>query len=137
VCTDDDPTSSLWGHLYKNGGAVNKIVPASLQARVVRRDGSPEPIVKAVAIDTDFDSVDWSNGGKVNIAIQGGITQGTPTTTPVPGSRRACAPLVHPPSLKPPDLARACNLPKQKVQGQGTKKFYKGFDLTTNMCSLN
>ncbi|KAJ7790803.1 hypothetical protein B0H14DRAFT_2938094 [Mycena olivaceomarginata] len=95
-----------------NGGAVNKIVrlpeacganafarvskswvpddqsiPASLQARVVRRDGS-QPTVKAVAIDTDFDAVDWSNAGKVNIAIQGGITQGTPTT-PVPASRRA------------------------------------------------
>ncbi|KAJ7354164.1 hypothetical protein DFH08DRAFT_854328 [Mycena albidolilacea] len=112
VCTNDDPTSSLCGHLYQNGGAVNKIVrlpeacganafarvskswvsddqsiPASLQARVVRRDGS-QPTVKAVAIDTDFDAVDWSNAGKVNIAIQGGITQGTPTT-PVPGSRRA------------------------------------------------
>ncbi|KAJ7790812.1 hypothetical protein B0H14DRAFT_2471260 [Mycena olivaceomarginata] len=112
VCTNDNPTSSLCGHLYQNGGAVNKIVrlpeacganafarvskswvpddqsiPASLQARVVRRDGS-QPTVKAVAIDTDFDAVDWSNAGKVNIAIQGGITQGTPTT-PVPASRRA------------------------------------------------
>jgi hypothetical protein len=45
-------------------------IPGSLQARVVRRDGS-QPTVKAVAIDTDFDAVDRSNAGKVNIAIQG------------------------------------------------------------------
>ncbi|KAJ7037892.1 hypothetical protein C8F04DRAFT_952076 [Mycena alexandri] len=97
VCTEDpeDPASNC-GHLYQNIGAVNKLVrlpqdcgasafarisdawvsadqsiPASVQKRIVRRDGTP-PVVKALALDVNFDAVDYSLTGPVNIEIEGG-----------------------------------------------------------------
>ncbi|KAJ7479627.1 hypothetical protein FB451DRAFT_1448692 [Mycena latifolia] len=113
VCMNDsDDPNSLCGHLYQNTGAVNKIVrlpencganafarvskawvpddqsiPASITARLVRRDGKP-PVVKALAIDTDFDQVDWQKNGKVNIAIQAANIPGAATDIEIPGSRR-------------------------------------------------
>ncbi|KAJ7850204.1 hypothetical protein B0H13DRAFT_2401424, partial [Mycena leptocephala] len=114
VCTtgsDSDPTS-LCSHLYQNIGAVNKLVrlpedcgaspfariykswipsdqsmPAHVR-RMLRRDG-PAPVVKALSIDTNFDQVDYSKTGIVNIAIQGANVPGAPTDMEVPtGSRR-------------------------------------------------
>ncbi|KAJ7166831.1 hypothetical protein C8R46DRAFT_1351084 [Mycena filopes] len=96
VCMDDpEDTNSNCGHLYQNTGAVNKLVrlpqncgasafarisdawvpadqsiPASIQARIVRRDGTP-PVVKALALDVNFSAVDYSKTGVVNIAIEG------------------------------------------------------------------
>ncbi|KAJ7845305.1 hypothetical protein B0H13DRAFT_2675978 [Mycena leptocephala] len=112
VCMNDDP-SSLCAHLYKNAGAANKIVrlpencganafarvakswvpddqsiPSSIKARLVRRDGS-SPEVKALAIDTNFDAVDWSKTGKVNFAINAVNVPGAATDIQIPGSRRA------------------------------------------------
>ncbi|KAJ7479731.1 hypothetical protein FB451DRAFT_1086295 [Mycena latifolia] len=114
VCMNDsDDPNSLCAHLYQNTGAVNKIVrlpencganafarvskawvpddqsiPSSINARLVRRDGKP-PVVKALAIDTDFDQVDWQKNGKVNIAIQAANIPGAATDIEIPGSRRA------------------------------------------------
>ncbi|KAJ7068398.1 hypothetical protein C8F01DRAFT_608267 [Mycena amicta] len=93
VCTNPDDLNSQCGHLYQNIGAVNKLVrlpescggsafariakawepadqsiPSQLQSRIVRRDGSA-PVVKALRLDTDFDSVDYSQTGIVNIEI--------------------------------------------------------------------
>ncbi|KAJ7887183.1 hypothetical protein B0H13DRAFT_1627550 [Mycena leptocephala] len=114
VCTtgsDSDP-NSLCSHLYQNIGAVNKLVrlpedcgaspfariykswipadqsmPAHVR-RMLRRDG-PAPVVKALSIDTNFDQVDYSKTGIVNIAIQGANVPGAPTDMEVPtGSRR-------------------------------------------------
>ncbi|KAJ7114998.1 hypothetical protein C8R44DRAFT_676083 [Mycena epipterygia] len=112
VCTNDDPDSQC-AHLYQNTGAVNKIVrlpencgasafarvskswvpddqsiPASVKARVFRRDGTA-PVVKALSLDTNFDAVDWSKNGMVNIAIVGANVPGAPNDIPIPGSRRA------------------------------------------------
>ncbi|KAJ6529813.1 hypothetical protein B0H19DRAFT_968217 [Mycena capillaripes] len=112
VCMNDDP-SSLCGHLEQNTGAANKIVrlpedcganafarvskswipddqsiPSSIKARLFRRDGK-QPVVKALAIDTNFDAVDWSKTGKVNIAIHAANVPGAATDIQVPGSRRA------------------------------------------------
>ncbi|KAJ7049580.1 hypothetical protein C8F01DRAFT_1069029 [Mycena amicta] len=96
VCkTDPDDPNSKCGHLYQNIGAVNKIVrlpencganafariakawvpddqsiPEAVQKRLVRRTGVP-PVVKALHIDTNFDAVQWSQTGMVNIALQG------------------------------------------------------------------
>ncbi|KAJ7088827.1 hypothetical protein B0H15DRAFT_780532 [Mycena belliarum] len=113
VCANPDDPDSKCGHLYQNIGAVNKLVrlpencgasafariskawvpedqsiPASLQSRIVRRDGK-QPVVKALALDTNFDAVDWSKTGVVNIAIQGANVPGAPTDIKTPGSRRA------------------------------------------------
>ncbi|KAJ6531427.1 hypothetical protein DFH09DRAFT_933845 [Mycena vulgaris] len=111
VCTSDDPAAKC-SHLYQNIGAVNKIVrlpencgssafarvakawvpedqsiPSSVAARLVRRDGT-QPEVKALSLDTDFESVDWSQTGMVNIAIQGANVPGASGTIPIPPSRR-------------------------------------------------
>ncbi|KAJ7067343.1 hypothetical protein C8F01DRAFT_958388, partial [Mycena amicta] len=101
VCkTDPDDPNSKCGHLYQNIGAVDKIVrlpescgasafariakawvpddqsiPEAVQKRLVRRAGVP-PVVKALHIDTNFDSVKWSKTGMVNIAIQGANVPG-------------------------------------------------------------
>ncbi|KAJ6579217.1 hypothetical protein DFH09DRAFT_338965 [Mycena vulgaris] len=116
VCmTDPDDPNSKCAHLYQNIGAVNKLVrlpencgasafarisrawepedqsiPSSVKRRLVRRDGV-QPVVKALALDTNFDSVDWSKTGVVNIAIQAANVPGAATavTAPAPGSRRA------------------------------------------------
>ncbi|KAJ6528510.1 hypothetical protein B0H19DRAFT_1385185 [Mycena capillaripes] len=114
VCTtgsDRDP-NSLCSHLYQSTGAVNKLVrlpedcgaspfariskswipadqsiPAHVR-RMFRRDG-PAPVVKALSIDTNFDQVDYSKTGIVNIAIQGANVPGAPTDMEAPtGSRR-------------------------------------------------
>ncbi|KAJ7491365.1 hypothetical protein B0H11DRAFT_1007727 [Mycena galericulata] len=116
VCMNDpSDASSQCAHLYQGAGAVNKIVrlpencgasafarisnawvpadqsiPASVKARVVRRSGTP-PVVKALSIDTNFDAVDYSKTGPVNIAIQGANVPGAPNTIQIPGSRRRSA----------------------------------------------
>ncbi|KAJ7754505.1 hypothetical protein B0H16DRAFT_1316462 [Mycena metata] len=96
VCTDDpeDPNSNC-GHLYQNIGAVHKLVrlpedcgasafarvsdawesadqsiPEAVQKRIVRRNGQP-PVVKALALDVNFDAVDHTLAGPVNIEING------------------------------------------------------------------
>ncbi|KAJ7155671.1 hypothetical protein C8R46DRAFT_910485 [Mycena filopes] len=134
VCMDDpaDPASQC-AHLYQNVGAVNKIVrlpedcgssafarissawtpsdqsiPSSIRRRLVRRDGTP-PTVKALALDTDFDKVDWSKTGVVNIAILGANVPGAPTeidtgassssTDSTPATRRRSAQLARDPHL--------------------------------------
>ncbi|KAJ7112068.1 hypothetical protein C8R43DRAFT_1159303 [Mycena crocata] len=111
VCMNDD-SNSLCGHLYQNNGAVNKIVrlpencgknafariakswvpedqsiPTSIKARLVRRNSSP-PVVKALAIDTNFDGLESSTTGTVNFAIEGGNVPGAATNIQIPGSRR-------------------------------------------------
>ncbi|KAF7295672.1 hypothetical protein MIND_01107500 [Mycena indigotica] len=93
VCTTEDDPNSECGHLYQNIGAVNKLVrlpeacggsafariarawepadqsiPSQLQSRLVRRDGTV-PVVKALRLDTNFDLVDYSQTGVVNIEI--------------------------------------------------------------------
>ncbi|KAF7351711.1 hypothetical protein MSAN_01604200 [Mycena sanguinolenta] len=115
VCTNDDPTS-LCGHVYQNGGAIDKIarlpencganafarisnswvsanqsIPNSIQSRLVRRDGA-QPTVQALAIDTDFGAADWTKNGPVNIAIE---ASNTPTTT-APGTGTTPAPRSYP-----------------------------------------
>ncbi|KAJ7685861.1 hypothetical protein B0H17DRAFT_1225464 [Mycena rosella] len=114
VCmTDpDDPTSDC-AHLYQNIGAVNKIVrlpencgssafarvskswvpddqsiPGSVQRRIVRRDGTA-PVVQALSLDTNFEAVDYSKTGMVNIAITAANIPGSSKDIKVPGSRRA------------------------------------------------
>ncbi|KAJ7237877.1 hypothetical protein B0H12DRAFT_1222188, partial [Mycena haematopus] len=116
VCMNDpsDPNSKC-GHLYQSIGAVNKIVrlpeacgasafariakswvaedqsiPASVRRSLVRRDGKT-PVVRALAIDTNFDAVDWSKAGPVNIAIQGANVPGASNDIQIPKSRRARA----------------------------------------------
>ncbi|KAJ7768943.1 hypothetical protein B0H16DRAFT_273726 [Mycena metata] len=113
VCMDEDDPTSLCGHLYQNTGAVNKVVrlpencgaspfarvanawtptdqtiPATVKARLARR-GAATPTVKALAIDTNWDSIDWSQTGKVNLAINAGNAPGAaaPLVTPAPRSR--------------------------------------------------
>ncbi|KAJ6469153.1 hypothetical protein C8R47DRAFT_1179777 [Mycena vitilis] len=114
VCTDDpDDPNSKCSHLYQEIGAVNKIVrlpencgasafarvskswvpedqsiPAAVRRSLVRRDGKT-PVVKALALDTNFDAVDYSKTGPVNIAIQGANVPGVPTDIQTPSSRRA------------------------------------------------
>ncbi|KAJ7616313.1 hypothetical protein DFH06DRAFT_1013030 [Mycena polygramma] len=114
VCTDDpDDPNSKCSHLYQEIGAVNKIVrlpencgasafarvskswvpedqsiPAAVRRSLVRRDGKA-PVVKALALDTNFDAVDYSKTGPVNIAIQGANVPGVPTDIQTPSSRRA------------------------------------------------
>ncbi|KAK6969370.1 hypothetical protein R3P38DRAFT_3243486 [Favolaschia claudopus] len=113
VCMNDpDDPSSNCEHLYKDIGAVNKIVrlpencgasafarisrswvpddqsiPASVRRRLVRRDGV-QPVVKALALDTDFDKVEWSRTGKVNFAINAANIPGSSTDFRIPPSRR-------------------------------------------------
>ncbi|KAJ7143852.1 hypothetical protein C8R44DRAFT_864873 [Mycena epipterygia] len=111
VCMSDDPAAKC-SHLYQNTGAVGKVVrlpencgssafarvskawvpedqsiPASVTARLVRRDGT-QPQVKALSLDTDFDAVDYSKTGAVNIAIQGANVPGASGTFSVPPSKR-------------------------------------------------
>ncbi|KAJ7620340.1 hypothetical protein FB45DRAFT_754865 [Roridomyces roridus] len=111
VCMNDpeDP-DSLCSHLYGNSGAVNKIIrlptdcgagpfarvsqwgtsndqsiPASVNKRLTRRAGNP-PVVHVLAMDTNFDAVDYSKTGAVNIAIQGANVPGAPNTIAGAGS---------------------------------------------------
>ncbi|KAJ6551974.1 hypothetical protein B0H19DRAFT_182463 [Mycena capillaripes] len=111
VCKSDDPATKC-SHLYQNTGAVNKLVrlpencgssafarvakawvpedqsiPSSIAARLVRRDGT-QPEVKALSLDTNFDAVDYSKTGAVNIAIQGANVPGAAGTFQVPPSKR-------------------------------------------------
>ncbi|KAJ7913379.1 hypothetical protein B0H13DRAFT_1612629 [Mycena leptocephala] len=114
VCMNDpDDPNSKCGHLYQEIGAVNKIVrlpedcggsafariakswvpddqsiPTSVRRSLVRRGGKA-PVVKALALDTNFDSVDYSKTGPVNIAIQGANVPGAPNDIQAPSSRRA------------------------------------------------
>ncbi|KAJ7474872.1 hypothetical protein FB451DRAFT_1088510 [Mycena latifolia] len=112
VCKSDDPDAKC-SHLYQNIGAVNKIVrlpencgssafarvskawvpedqsiPSSIAARLVRRDGT-QPQVKALSLDTNFNAVDWSKTGVVNIAIQAANVPGASGTISVPPSKRS------------------------------------------------
>ncbi|KAJ7075240.1 hypothetical protein B0H15DRAFT_956646 [Mycena belliarum] len=103
VCMNNaENADSLCSHLYKTTGAVNKIVrlpencganafarvsrawvpedqsiPSAIKARLVRR-GGPPPVVKALALDTNFDEVDWSKTGQVKFSVQGASLAGTP-----------------------------------------------------------
>ncbi|KAJ7708198.1 hypothetical protein B0H17DRAFT_1191688 [Mycena rosella] len=111
VCKSDDPAAKC-SHLYQNIGAVNKLVrlpencgssafarvakawipedqsiPSSIASRLVRRDGT-QPEVKALSLDTNFNAVDWSQTGVVNIAIQGANVPGASGTIPIPPSKR-------------------------------------------------
>ncbi|KAJ7929628.1 hypothetical protein B0H13DRAFT_2539771 [Mycena leptocephala] len=111
VCKNDAADSKC-NHLYQNIGAVNKLVrlpencgssafarvakawvpedqsiPSSVAARLVRRGGK-QPQVKALSLDTNFDAVDWSKTGSVNIAIQGANVPGASGTIQVPPSKR-------------------------------------------------
>ncbi|KAJ7182942.1 hypothetical protein C8R43DRAFT_868475 [Mycena crocata] len=109
VCmNDDDDPASGCAHLYQNIGAVNKIVrlpedcggsafariskawvpenqdiPAPVRRRLVRRAGVP-PVVKALALDTDFDKADWSQTGMVHIAIQAANVPGAASPDDAP-----------------------------------------------------
>ncbi|KAF7292168.1 hypothetical protein MIND_01243900 [Mycena indigotica] len=112
VCKSAD--SKKCDHLYDANGAVGKIVrlpencgknafarvskawvpadqsiPAGVKPRIVRRDGKA-PQVKALALDTNFASVDQTKTGVVNIMIQGANVPGAKSATPlnVPPSRR-------------------------------------------------
>ncbi|KAJ6480353.1 hypothetical protein C8R45DRAFT_1005238 [Mycena sanguinolenta] len=112
VCTSDAANSNC-SHLSQNTGAVNKIVrlpencgsspfarvakawvsedqsiPSGIAARLVRRDGT-QPQVQALALDTDFGSVDYSKTGPVNIAVQGATIPGASGTIQIPPSRRS------------------------------------------------
>ncbi|KAJ7112059.1 hypothetical protein C8R43DRAFT_1078954 [Mycena crocata] len=111
VCMNDDP-NSLCGHLYQNSGAVNKIVrlprncgknafarvatswvpedqsiPASIKVRLSRCNSSP-PVVKALAIDTNFAAADPSTTGNVNFTIKAANVPGATTDIQAPRSRR-------------------------------------------------
>ncbi|KAF7368510.1 hypothetical protein MVEN_00174200 [Mycena venus] len=92
VCTGKE---SMCQHLYEGHGAADTIVrlpencgkspfariqkawvpadqsiPASIAARMVRRDGS-QPQVQAVTLDTNFAAADNNKTGAVNLAIKG------------------------------------------------------------------
>ncbi|KAJ7150475.1 hypothetical protein C8R43DRAFT_494922 [Mycena crocata] len=112
VCKSDAPDTKC-SHLYQNIGAEGKIVrlpencgsnafariakawvpedqsiPSTVAARLVRRDGT-QPEVKALSLDTNFDAVDSSKIGVVNIAIQGANVPGASGTIQIPPSRRS------------------------------------------------
>ncbi|KAK7062479.1 hypothetical protein R3P38DRAFT_3167478 [Favolaschia claudopus] len=104
VCMNDpEDEESHCGHLDKDVGAVGKVVrlpdecgpsgfariakswipddqsiPTSVRRGLVRRDDR-QPVVRALALDTDFDKVDWSKTGKVNFAIRAASIPGVPT----------------------------------------------------------
>ncbi|KAJ7746534.1 hypothetical protein B0H14DRAFT_2406458 [Mycena olivaceomarginata] len=114
VCMNDpDDPNSKCGHLYESIGAVNKVVrlpedcganafariskawvpddqsiPTSVRRGLVRRSGKV-PVVKALSIDTNFDAVDWSKAGPVNIAILANNVPGQANNIQVPKSRRS------------------------------------------------
>ncbi|KAJ7606656.1 hypothetical protein FB45DRAFT_949592 [Roridomyces roridus] len=113
VCTNDAADSNC-NNLYQTTGAVNKIVrlpescgsgpfarvvnasvsedqtlPASLAARLVRRDGT-QPEVKTLSLDVNFGAVDYSTTGPVNIAVKSANVPGVASSAiQVPPSRRA------------------------------------------------
>ncbi|KAK7012977.1 hypothetical protein R3P38DRAFT_3007824 [Favolaschia claudopus] len=110
VCMNDpEAEESHCGHLDKDVGAVGKVVrlpnecgpsgfarvakswipddqsiPTSVRRGLVRRDGR-QPVVRALALDTDFDKVDWSKTGKISFAIRAASIPGVPTE--IKGSR--------------------------------------------------
>ncbi|KAJ7114996.1 hypothetical protein C8R44DRAFT_881040 [Mycena epipterygia] len=65
--------------------------PASVKACIFRCDGTP-PVVKALSLDTNFDAVDWSKNGMVNIAIINANVPGAPSDPGLPP--RAQRPLI-------------------------------------------
>ncbi|KAK7050106.1 hypothetical protein R3P38DRAFT_3306393 [Favolaschia claudopus] len=113
VCMNDpDDPNSKCSHLYADNGAVNKLVrlpencggsafariakawvpddqsiPTSVRRGLVRRDGK-QPVVKALKLDTDFDAVDWSKNGQVNIAILAANVPGVSTNVQIPSKSR-------------------------------------------------
>jgi hypothetical protein len=48
---------------------ADQSIPASIAARIVRRDGS-QPQVQAITLDTNFAAANNSNTGTVNLAIK-------------------------------------------------------------------
>jgi hypothetical protein len=96
--------SNAFARVSKSWVPADQSIPASVKARLVRRNSSP-PVVKALALDTNFNAVDWSKynvphflsypplniqirTGKVNIAIQAANFPGAETDIQIPGSRR-------------------------------------------------
>ncbi|KAJ7664073.1 hypothetical protein B0H17DRAFT_304395 [Mycena rosella] len=99
VCMGGSDTS-MCQHLYQGHGAVDTIVrlpescgkgpfarvaktwvpadqsiPASISARIVRRDGS-QPQVQAITLDTNYAAVNNNKTGAVNLAIKGANVPG-------------------------------------------------------------
>ncbi|KAK6991870.1 hypothetical protein R3P38DRAFT_3438175 [Favolaschia claudopus] len=113
VCMNDpEAEESHCGHLDKDVGAVGKIVrlpnecgpsgfariakswipddqsiPTSVRRGLVRRDGQ-QPVVRALALDTDFDKVDWSKTGKISFAIRAASVPGVPVEFKTSQKRR-------------------------------------------------
>ncbi|KAJ6522865.1 hypothetical protein B0H19DRAFT_1008804 [Mycena capillaripes] len=93
VCAGDE---TMCQHLYSGHGAADTIVrlpedcgkspfarvqkawvpadqsiPASIAARLVRRDDGSQPQVQAITLDTNFAAADNAKTGAVNLAVQG------------------------------------------------------------------
>lgn len=116
VCDSEHTNSAHCAHLYRSVGAVGKIVrlpencgrnpfarvskawvhqdqslPSDIAKRFTRRDGST-PEVQGLSLDTNFDAIDPSQTGEVNIAIQGANVpnkNGNLTITPPTPARRS------------------------------------------------
>ncbi|KAJ7832327.1 hypothetical protein B0H14DRAFT_3142913 [Mycena olivaceomarginata] len=100
VCMNNDPTSLVTRasvepmplrSVSKSWIPDDQSIPSSIKARLDRRNDNT-PVVKALAIDTNFDAVDWSKTGKVNFAIHAANVPGVATDIQIPGSRRAHVP---------------------------------------------
>ena len=108
VCSDD---SKGCDHLHQNGAAGTRVrlptscgsmpfalvgrewvhadqsIPASKRSKIVRRDGS-QPVVKGIALTTDFASVDPNTNGNITLFLQGSSVPGVAgnfTQTPPSG----------------------------------------------------
>ncbi|KAJ7143218.1 hypothetical protein C8R43DRAFT_891858 [Mycena crocata] len=116
VCLDgpDDPNSKC-AHLFQNIGAVHKIVrlpqncganafarisrswvhadqtiPASVRRRLVRRGGVvAQPVVQALALDTDFGAVDHTKTGEVHFSIMSANVPGAAGKATVDAAKAA------------------------------------------------
>lgn len=64
--------ANAFARVVKSWVPDDQSIPSSIKARLVRRDGSP-PEVKALAIDTNFDAVDWSKCGVLLFQIISGF----------------------------------------------------------------
>ncbi|KAJ6524228.1 hypothetical protein DFH09DRAFT_1372201 [Mycena vulgaris] len=80
--------ASAFARIAKAWVPEDQSIPGSIKSRIVRRDGKV-PVVKALALDVNFDAVDYSKTGVVHIAIQGANVPGASTDIQTPGSRRS------------------------------------------------